>query len=117
MRINNLIDTKEKSLREDRDIIENRLVQMKKNFQDNLDKIKHELDKIKEYNTIKSEDEYNKKIAALNAELANLTAEMKEINDMEVDLDQPPTEYPELDKYKIDIKPFEELWKIVKESQ
>lgn len=41
---------------------------------------------------------------------------MREINDMEVDLDQPPTEYPEIDKYKIDVKPFEELWRIVKEQ-
>lgn len=41
---------------------------------------------------------------------------MREINDMEVDLDQPPTEYPEIDKYKNDIKPFEELWKMVKEQ-
>ena len=88
----------------------------KKIFQENVEKIKSELDRIKEYNLAKNEDEYNKKIAALNIELSNLSAEMKEINDMEVDLDQPPTEYPELEKYKNDIKPFEELWKLVKES-
>ena len=35
---------------------------------------------------------------------------------MEVDLDQPPSEYPEIDKYKADVKPFEELWRSVKES-
>jgi hypothetical protein len=48
--------------------------------------------------------------------LANLTNELREINEMEVDLDDPPTEYPEIDKYKADIRPFEELWKVVKEQ-
>jgi dynein heavy chain, axonemal len=42
---------------------------------------------------------------------------MKDINEMEVDLDEPPTEYPDIDKFKLDIKPFEELWKMVSESE
>ena len=50
----------------------------------------------------------------MNNELRNLTEEMQEINQMEIDLDDPPTEYPKIDKYKVDIKPFEELWSIVK---
>lgn len=50
----------------------------------------------------------------MNDELRNLTDEMQEINQMEIDLDDPPTEYPEIDKYKLDVKPFEELWSIVK---
>ena len=33
---------------------------------------------------------------------------------MEIDLDDPPTEYPDIEKFKLDIKPFEELWSIVK---
>jgi dynein heavy chain, axonemal len=116
LKINGYIEAKERTLRQDRDDIENRLVQKKKIFQENLEKIKGELEKFREYNTKRNEDEYNKQIASINAELANLTQEMREINDMEVDLDQPPTEYPEIDKYKLDIKPFEELWKMVKEQ-
>lgn len=41
---------------------------------------------------------------------------MLEINQQELDLDDPPTEYPDIDKFKLDIKPFEELWKMVKEQ-
>ena len=107
---------KEKTLRQDRDEIENKVVLKKKIFQENLDKIKHELERFREYNTRRNEEEYNKQIANIIQELSNLTQEMREINDMEVDLDQPPTEYPEIEKYKIDVKPFEELWKIVHEQ-
>jgi len=46
-----------------------------------------------------------------------LNEEMKEINDMEVDLDDPPTEYPDIEKFKLDVKPFEELWRSVKEKE
>jgi hypothetical protein len=42
---------------------------------------------------------------------------MKEINEMEVDLDDPPTEYPDIDKFKLDVRPFEELWRMVKEQE
>jgi dynein heavy chain, axonemal len=42
---------------------------------------------------------------------------MKEINDMEVDLDDPPTEYPDIEKFKLDVRPFEELWRMVKEQE
>jgi dynein heavy chain len=45
----------------------------------------------------------------MNNELRNLTDEMQEIKQMEIDLDDPPTDYPETDKYKVDTKPFEEL--------
>lgn len=69
LRINGYIEAKERTLRQDRDDIENRLVQKKKIFQENLDKIKFELDRFREYNTRRSEDEYNKQIAAINAEL------------------------------------------------
>jgi DNA-binding transcriptional regulator GbsR (MarR family) len=79
----------------------------KRVFQESLDQIKHELERFREYNAKRNEDEYNRQIANINSELVNLSAEMKDINDMEVDLDQPLTEYPEIDKYKADVKPFE----------
>ena len=94
-----------------------RLANKKKVFQENLDKIKSELEKFREYTNKRLEEEYNKKISQINLELGALTEEMKEINDMEVDLDEPPTEYPDIDKFKLDIKPFEELWKMVSESE
>ncbi len=60
LKITQSIEAKEKSLREDRDTIENRLITQKKKFQEDLDKIKIELDKFREYNTSRKEDEYNK---------------------------------------------------------
>ena len=81
-----------------------------------MDKIKSELEKFREYTNKRLEEEYNKKITQINVELGALTEEMKEINDMEVDLDDPPTEYPDIEKFKLDVKPFEELWRMVKEQ-
>ena len=81
LKITQSIEAKEKSLREDRDTIENRLITQKKKFQEDLDKIKIELDKFREYNTSRKEDEYNKQIAALNAELISMTQQMRDINE------------------------------------
>jgi len=114
LKINQYIEAKEKSLRSDREEVVNRLHTKKKVFTESLEKIKVELDKFRENNTKRLEDEYNKTIKMMNDELRNLNDEMQEINQMEIDLDDPPTEYPEIDKYKVDIKPFEELWSIVK---
>jgi len=72
------------------------------------------LDKFRENNTKRLEEEYNRTIKNMNEKLKYLTEEMQEINQMEIDLDDPPTEYPDIDKFKMDIKPFEELWSIVK---
>ncbi len=72
------------------------------------------MDKFRENNTKRLEEEYNRTIKNMNEKLKYLTEEMQEINQMEIDLDDPPTEYPDIDKFKMDIKPFEELWSIVK---
>lgn len=40
---------------------------------------------------------------------------MIKINEQEVDLDYPVSEYPMIDEYKQAIKPFEDLWKLVKD--
>ena len=109
LKINQYIEAKEKSLRSDREEVVNRLHTKKKVFTESLEKIKVELDKFRENNTKRLEDEYNKTIKMMNNELRKMTDEMQEINQMEIDLDDPPTEYPEIDNYKVDIKPFEEL--------
>jgi len=114
LKINQYIEQKEKSLRSDREEVVNRLHNKKKVFQENLEKIKSELDKFRENNTKRLEDEYNKTIKMINEELRHLSDEMQEINQMEVDLDDPPTEYPDVEKFKLDIKPFEEFWAMVK---
>ncbi len=117
LKIQQFIDQKEKTLRLDREEVITRLANKKKAFQESLDKIKSELEKFREYTNKRLEDEYNKKISQINTELIALNEEMKEINDMEVDLDDPPTEYPDIEKFKLDVKPFEELWRMVKEQE
>lgn len=116
LKIQQFIDQKEKTLRLDREEVITRLSNKKKAFQESLDRIKSELEKFRENTNKRKEDEYNKTIVSINTELIALSEEMKEINEMEVDLDDPPTEYPDIDKFKVDVKPFEELWKMVKEQ-
>ena len=41
---------------------------------------------------------------------------MQKINEQETDLDFPVSEYPLIDECKLAIKPYEDLWKLVKES-
>ena len=73
LRINGYIEGKERTLALDRQEIENKVVSKKKVFVENLDKIKIELERFRDYNTKRNEDEYNKQIAAINAELASMS--------------------------------------------
>lgn len=63
LKINQYIEAKEKSLRADREEVVNRLHNKKKVFTENLEKIKTELDKFRENNTKRLEEEYNKTIS------------------------------------------------------
>lgn len=63
LKIQQFIDQKEKTLRLDREEVITRLANKKKTFQENLDKIKSELEKFREYTNKRLEDEYNKKVS------------------------------------------------------
>ena len=82
-----------------------------------LEEIKSDLDKFKDYENKRKEDEYNKTIANINLKLQQLSEEMQRINEQEADLDFPISEYALIDECKQQIKPYEELWKLVKEFQ
>ena len=57
LNINQYIEAKEKSLRSDREEVVNRLLTKKKVFTESIEKIKFELDKFREKNTKRLEDE------------------------------------------------------------
>ena len=80
-----------------------------------LGDIKNDCDKFKDYENKKKEDEYNKGIASIINKLQELGDEMVKINDQEADLDIPITEYPLIEECKRQIKPFEELWAMVRD--
>ena len=42
---------------------------------------------------------------------------MVKINEQEVDLELPVTEYPDIDLSKKQLKPYEELWDLIRDSQ
>lgn len=42
---------------------------------------------------------------------------MTRINEQEVDLDAPVTEYPEIEGSKKMLKPYEELWDLVRDQR
>ena len=42
---------------------------------------------------------------------------MVKINEQEVDLELPVTEYPDIDLCKKQLKPYEELWDLIRDSQ
>jgi len=88
-----------------------------KHFVDELKDVKQDVEKFKEYTIIKKEDEYNNTIVRLNSALVKLAADMVKINEQEVDLDIPVTEYPDIEICKKQLKPYEELWLLIRDQQ
>lgn len=100
------IEQQEASLKTQRDDIEKRLMLDTKAFQDELNEVKTSVEKFKDNNVKKREEEYNKMIDKINKTLAQLTDRMAKINTQEVDLGNDPSEYPQIELCKKQIKPF-----------
>lgn len=111
-----MVEMQENKLKNERNEIENALVRQKKEFTEMLEEIKQECDRFKDYENKRKEDEYNRTIANINSKLVQLNEEMIRINEQEADLDFPISEYPLIEECKQAIKPYEELWKLVKDN-
>lgn len=61
------------------------------------------------------DNDYNKSIANINQRLTSLTEDMTKINEQEADLEFNITEFPLIDECKVQIKPYEDLWALVRE--
>lgn len=86
-----------------------------KNFVDELKEVKQDVEKFKDNVIVKKEEEYNNTIQRLNGQIANLAERMIKINEQEVDLELPVTEYPDIDLSKKQLKPYEELWDLFRD--
>jgi len=112
-RIMSAIESQEVSLKSQRDDIERRLQIETKAFQEELNDVKQQVEKFKENNNRKREDEYNKMINKINTTLQGLSERLKKINAQEMDLELTATECPAIEDCQKKIKPFQELWELV----
>ncbi len=64
-----MVEMQENKLKNERTEIENALVRQKRDFVEMLEEIKQDVDKFKENDNKKKEDEYNKTIALINSKL------------------------------------------------
>lgn len=99
-KINQMIDQQENKLKQERNEIDESLRKQKSDFTELIKTIVADLDTVKNYENKRKEEEHNKKIAEINQTLHQLTEEMIKINEQEVDLDYPVSEYPMIDEYK-----------------
>jgi len=81
-----------------------------KAFAEELNDVKSQVDKFKDNNNKKREEEYNKAISKINETLRGLSKQMIHINEQEADLEATLSEYPQIDQCKKQIKPYETLW-------
>lgn len=86
-----------------------------RNFVEELKDVKADVEKFKDNNTIKREPDYNVIIQRLNGQIKDLAERMLRINEQELDLELPVTEYPDIEMSKKNLKPYEELWDLVRD--
>ena len=96
-RIMSAIESQEVSLKSQRDDIERRLQIETKAFQEELNDVKQSVEKFKENNNRKREDEYNNQIKKINMTLQGLSERLKKINAQEMDLELTATECPAIE--------------------
>lgn len=77
--------------------------------------MKADVDKFKENSVKKKEEEYNSKIDKIIKTLAQLSERKVKINAQEADLETTQSEYPQIDQCKKQIKPYQELWELVRD--
>jgi|TARA_B110000285_G_scaffold184578_1_gene209192 hypothetical protein len=72
--------------------------------------VKKQVHDYKDNNNAKKVDSYRSNILEIEEKLANMSAEMKHINEQEKDLDMEQGEYPIIGDLKLQIKPYKLLW-------
>ena len=94
----------EKQLRERREVFGNAIVVLRK-----------EIDSLEGFGSIFLSKDANDQIDALNERLDNLSEEMEDINKNEEMLGQVQTDYPILTEAQNKLKPYEDLWRLVRD--
>jgi septal ring factor EnvC (AmiA/AmiB activator) len=114
-KIQTQIEQQDVSLKSQRDEIERKLTLETKAFAEELNDVKSQVDKFKDNNNKKREEEYNKAIAKINDTLKALSKQMVHINEQEADLEATLSEYPQIEQCKKQIKPYQTLWEICRD--
>jgi dynein heavy chain len=110
-----IIYNAENKLRTERDDIENQLVEEKNQFDNELKSIDEEIKKVKGFQVRNHASKYVEEIAELQKRLKQVGEDLKQINEQQVDLDLTVTEAPLIEELKVQLKPFDDLWNLMKE--
>lgn len=105
-----IIETSDQKLKQERDEIENALMEQIGNFNRDIEDVKAQVSNLKNNNLKQYAQKYVNEINDLNNRLKTINDDLKHINLQQQDLDIPLLEQPIIDELKIQIKPFEELW-------
>jgi hypothetical protein len=92
--------------------IEERLIQKNKEFIEDLEGLKVQIDKFKDHTTLGRAPQYVLEIEQINKDLKQYAGTAAEINAQEKDLDYSISEFPQIALYKKNIAPFEQLWSL-----
>lgn len=95
--IEDIIDQKENSLKNDRDEIEKKLMEQKRNFAKDLDQVHADVNAFATHETTRRAPEFKAKIAEIQERIKQLTQELNHIRQQEADLEMMPGEYPILE--------------------
>ena len=102
-------------LQSERDSLVTQLKDYRKNFAEELNSIEHQIDKLKDNGDKVTVDDTNQNIAELKFKLQEAEEKMNTINRKEELLEWNPSEFSKLEEAKQTIKPYEELWGLVRE--
>ncbi|CAG9334937.1 unnamed protein product [Blepharisma stoltei] len=103
----------ELSLQNSKDALNNQLREIRKNFGEELNSIELEISRLKDISDRSESKEHVKTIANLKQRLEEAEEKMKEINLKEELLGWTPMEFTKLEEVQRNIKPHDELWRLV----
>jgi dynein heavy chain len=110
-----LISGQEEKLKAEREGIEGALGKKTEKFKDDLKAVKEDIAGLRELGIKGQVAEALEKIRRINETLADLAADMQEINDNEQDLEFEISEHPMLKECKDEVGPFEDFWNLIKQ--
>lgn len=118
-RVKSILDmanAREDRLHKEREDIENGLRKRRTALTEEIDFISTQIDKLKEFAYMNFENA-NSQVDQLNKRIKVCQENLSDINNKEELIGWQPTEFPKLQEVLINIKPFESLWKTVKDYE
>lgn len=113
--IDGFVDENQNRIRDERTVLENKLTKQRQEFMQNLESIGQQIEGLNEFATTMVYRQANERITDLKAKLAEYEAEKEDINHKEDLLGIPLTSFDKLSDVMSAIKPYEDLWRLVKD--